>query len=35
MEVKLKNTIEDFFEYKWVYDRNIAVSTEDDMKMLV
>ena len=34
MEPKLARQIEEYFEYKWEYDRNMAVTTDEDKKML-
>jgi hypothetical protein len=31
---EVRHQIEDFFEYKWTYDRNQAIHTDDDFALL-
>jgi hypothetical protein len=34
LKYELKKTIEDFFNYSWANDRNLAFKTESDILML-
>ena len=34
MDENLKHQIEDFFDYKWTMDLNMAVETEEETKLL-
>ena len=34
LNIDIKSCIQEYFEYKWINDNNLAVSTEEDVSLL-